>query len=127
MRIARTALTNTPPRWRKSSIAPSASVRAVVPGLSLSNSLGEDASVIGVEVSSFMVEVQIVRVEHGCVHQAIQIEDVKLFALQLDQAVAAKLLKRPVHVDSGQSRSIGKIVLGQREIAAPVLRSPDGP
>ncbi len=74
-----------------------------------------------------MVEVQIISVEHRSIDQPLQIEDMKLLALQLDHPVAPKFLKRPVDVDRGQSGRVGEVVLGQREVAAPIVRPPNRP
>ena len=62
-------------------------------------SSGTAPSGVGVEVSSFMVEVQIVRIEHRDIHHSRHVQDVKLLALQLDQPVAAQFLERTVDVD----------------------------
>jgi hypothetical protein len=85
------------------------------------------SSVIGVEVSSLMLEMKIVGIEHRHVFQALQIENVQLPPLKFDQSVTPQFLKRPIDVNRGQPGRIRQIVLSQREIAPSVLGAPDRP
>src|SRR5690349_22124599 len=89
-------------------------------------SAADGASFVCVQVPPLMVEVEVVRSEHRSVHHPLEIEDLELLAVELDEAVAAKLLEGPVDVDRGEASRVGEVVLSQREIAAAVLRASDG-
>src|SRR6476619_4340869 len=77
---------------------------------------------VGVELSPFMVEVQVVGVEHRHFDKTRQIEDVQLLALKFDQAVAAQLLKGAVDVNRGEAGRVREVVLSQRKVATAILR-----
>ena len=70
----------------------------------------------------FVVEMQIVRVEHRHVHQAFEVEDVELLAFELNQFIPPQFLQSPINVDRGETRGVREVVLGQRKIAAAVWR-----
>src|SRR5689334_1879274 len=86
-------------------------------------SAADGASFVCVQVPPLMVEVEVVRSDH----HPLEIEDLELLAVELDEAVAAKLLEGPVDVDRSEASRVGEVVLSQREIAAAVLRASDGP
>ena len=59
-----------------------------------------------------MIEMQVVCIEHGYVHQTVQVGDVQLLALKLDEFVPAQFLKRAIDVNRGQASCIRDIDLG---------------
>ena len=83
------------------------------------------ALVVCVEVPALMVEVQVIGVEHGDVHQSGHVEDLQLFSFELDQSVTPQFLERAINVHGRQPGRIREIVLGEREIAPPVMSSAD--
>src|SRR6476620_11830261 len=76
-------------------------------------------------MAPLMIEVKVVRIEHRHVHQALEVENPELLAVELDQPVAPQVLERPVDVNRRQAGRVRKVVLGKRKVAPPILSPAD--
>lgn len=80
--------------------------------------------VVGVEEGALALQMKVIGVEHGRVHQPGKVRDGEPAPVDLHQTVRPQALKRPVDVHGGKPGSFRQIILRQREIAPVGLARP---